>query len=376
MIDLDRLFGTSPAMSALREGVFLAALSDAKILVTGESGVGKELVARAIHQSSRRSHAPLVTVNCAGFPDALLESELFGHVRGSFTGAYRDKPGIFERAHGGTAFLDELGEMSLRMQALLLRFLETGETHRVGGDGVHTHVDVRLIAATNRNLSERMEGEHFRQDLYYRLNVIHLQIPPLRERVDEIPVLVNLFLREFGARHSLEPPRISSEALEAMMSYGWPGNVRELRNVMEWLTIRVRRDAIGIDDLPAGIASQVRASAPAPVAAAPPPPSNADLLYNRMVVTGESFWSAVYAPFMSRDLTRTDLRAIIGKGLEQTRGSYKLLVQLFNMDAQDYKRFLNFLRKHHCHVTFQKFRTTKVPLPPHLSQEWPAAGPQ
>jgi hypothetical protein len=152
--------------------------------------------------------------------------------------------------------------------------------------------------------------------------------------------------------------------------------VRELRNVMEWLTIRVRRDAIGIDDLPAGIASQVRASAPAPVAAAPPPPSNADLLYNRMVVTGESFWSAVYAPFMSRDLTRTDLRAIIGKGLEQTRGSYKLLVQLFNMDAQDYKRFLNFLRKHHCHVTFQKFRTTKVPLPPHLSQEWPAAGPQ
>src|SRR5436190_7554629 len=187
----------SDAMRRIDDELRQAARADAKVLITGESGVGKEIVARLIHRYSARSSRPFVAINCAGVPDSLLESELFGHVRGSFTGAYRDKPGLFEQAHGGTIFMDEVGEMSLRMQALLLRFLEDGDIHRVGADRRSGTVNVRVVAATNRVLLDRIAAGTFREDLYYRLNVIHLVIPPLRDRRDDIAPLLKHFLETF-----------------------------------------------------------------------------------------------------------------------------------------------------------------------------------
>ena len=204
----ERLIGCSAAVRDLEQEVECAARSDAKVLITGESGVGKEILARLIHRRSARAHAQLLTINCAGLPDSLLESELFGHVRGAFTGAYRDKVGLLEMAHRGTIFMDEVGEMSLRMQALLLRFLESGEIQRVGSDRPQTRVDVRVIAATNRNLIERIATKDFREDLYYRLNVIHLTVPPLRERREDIPDLLDYFLRAYAERHGVPTPTL------------------------------------------------------------------------------------------------------------------------------------------------------------------------
>src|SRR5689334_22525530 len=180
------LIGSSPLIRALDEEIRLAARSDAKVLITGESGVGKEVVAQLLHARSNRVYAPLVTINCAGVPDALLESEFFGHVRGSFTGAYRDRPGLLEQADRGTVFLDEIGEMSLRLQGLLLRFLESGEIQRVGSTQAERRIDVRVIAASNRPLEEAVENKNFREDLFYRLNVVRLRVAPLRERPEDI----------------------------------------------------------------------------------------------------------------------------------------------------------------------------------------------
>src|SRR6186713_2898768 len=201
------LVGESPAMLDLKTELERVARSDAKVLVTGESGSGKELVAQAIHSGSPRADKAFVAVNCAGLPETLLESELFGHVRGSFTGAYRDKLGKLEMADSGTVFLDEIGEMTLRMQGLLLRFLETGELQKVGADHVTRRVNVRVIAATNRNLRDLIGQGAFREDLFYRLNVIHLTVPPLRERREDIPSLATHFLGHFvtyGGGHSRE----------------------------------------------------------------------------------------------------------------------------------------------------------------------------
>src|SRR5438046_562355 len=194
-----QLIGRSPEVMALHHEIDRVARSDAKVLITGESGVGKELVARAVHTRSTRAARPFVPVNCAGLPETLLESELFGHVKGSFTGAYRDKPGKLELADSGTVFLDEIGEMTLRMQGLLLRFLETGELQKVGSDSSGGRVNVRVVAATNRDLRELIQLGHFREDLFYRLNVIHLIVPPLRERKEDIPAMVAHSLKTFGA---------------------------------------------------------------------------------------------------------------------------------------------------------------------------------
>src|SRR6267143_3482167 len=196
----DSLIGTSPAIMGLRSEVESAARSDAKVLLTGESGVGKDIVARVIHQQSARRYMPLVTINCVSVPDSLLEPELFGHVRGSFTGAYRDRPGLLEVANKGTVFLDEVCEMSPRMQALLLRFMETGEIQRVGSDRVQARVDARVVAATNRDPAGLVASKAFREDLYYRLNVIEIKIPPLRSRREDIPVLFEHFLRQYSER--------------------------------------------------------------------------------------------------------------------------------------------------------------------------------
>jgi DNA-binding NtrC family response regulator len=355
-----QLISASAAMREIGQEVLYAARSDAKVLISGESGVGKEVVARLVHQRSRRGQSPLVTINCAGVPDSLLESELFGHVRGSFTDAHRDKRGWFEQAHGGTIFMDEVGEMSMRMQALLLRFLENGEIQRVGCDRVSSMVDVRVIAATNKNLLEHTANKTFREDLYYRLNVIHLAIPPLRERREDVPLLFDHFLRTYGKRHHIDPPTLLEETMARLVAYDWPGNVRELKNVAERLVIRREGAIISPEDLPREIAGKW--SGPIPIETVQPGRLTPDVLYERMSVGGESFWSVVYEPYMAHDLTRHDLRAIVSRGLERTRGNYKALVQSFNLEPADYKRFLSFLRKHECHMPFQRFRALPVRL--------------
>jgi transcriptional regulator with PAS, ATPase and Fis domain len=352
------MLGTSAAMQAIEREISVAAACSAKVLVTGESGVGKELVARLIHEQSVRKSTRLVTINCAGLPETLLESELFGHVRGSFTGAYRDKRGWLEAAHGGTIFMDEIGEMSLRMQAMLLRFLETGEIQRVGSDRPLPALDVRVIAATHRNLVQHVADKTFREDLYYRLNVVHIHVPSLRERREDIPGLLSYFLRSFADAHRMGVPELTPEALQRLTSYEWPGNVRELKNVAERLVISSRSGRVDVGSLPAEVASQP-ASRSRSIVPTPASSSGSNLLQQRLerlMKDRVSFWSEVHKPFMDRDLTRDDVRELVRVGLTHTRGNYKMLVSAFNMPQRDYKRFLSFLRAYQCHVSFRPFR--------------------
>jgi transcriptional regulator with GAF, ATPase, and Fis domain len=405
-----QLIGSSQEMRELQEEIANVSASDAKVLVTGESGVGKELVARAIHAGSPRAHATFVAMNCAGLPETLLESELFGHVKGSFTGAYRDKAGKLELADRGTVFLDEVGEMTLRMQGLLLRFLETGELQKVGSDRPSGRVNVRVIAATNRDLHTLIEEGKFREDLFYRLNVIHLHVPALRERRPDIPALVEHFLLRFakhrangaasmraGNGHSqatgyapvnghavpaaypahrggasaavlatpdrdtlqfvgineLVTHRVSPEAMAALVEYPWPGNVRELENAIERIVIRARGDVVTLDDLPLEIRAQRG------VSLRPKRERRrtvADDLYKKLREDQESFWTAVYPLYMSREITKENVRELVRKGLEEARGNYRIVARLFNMDSGDYKKFLNFLRKHDCQLPFKEYR--------------------
>ena len=345
------LIGSSKALRKVEEEVRLAAGCDTKVLITGESGVGKEVVARLVHEGSRLCHAPLVTLHCAGVPDTLLESELFGHTRGSFTGAEQDRPGRLKLGHGGTLFLDEVGEMSLRMQALLPRFLETGEIQRLGAGPVG-RVNVRVIAATNRNLLESVRAKEFREDLYCRLNVIHLYIPPLRERREDIGELFDHFVQKYRRSWTVAP-RLSPDANRLLTAYDWPGNVRELRNLVERLMARSRSEVIEAADLQ--LTDRPQGGDPTPVAVRD---VERELL-DSMVKAKESFWNVVQPPFVSHDLTRDQLRWIVGEGLERTHGSYKILVELFNMPRTDYKRFLSFLRKYDCHMPFQQFRAAR-----------------
>jgi two-component system response regulator AtoC len=353
------MIGTSAATRAIQEEIEYAARSDAKVLITGESGVGKEVVARLIHHRSRRRHASLVTINCAGIPDTLLASELFGHVRGSFTDAYRDKEGWIEQANRGTIFMDEIGEMSTSMQSLLLRFLENVEIQRVGSDRRTTSVDVRIITATNRKLMERVAANEFREDLFYRLNVIHIEIPPLRDRREDVPVLMNHFLKQFSQNHRVDMPTLDADASAQLAAADWPGNVRQLRNVAERLVVRSNGGVITTTDLPREILSM--GAVPSEVSS--PQRPRADVLFERMVHDGQNFWTAVYEPFMARDITREDMRALVRQGLELTRGSYKSVAQLFNVPQSDYKRLLNFLRKYQCHLPIQDFRALPVQVP-------------
>jgi len=248
----------SAAMTELLAMAARAAKSPAKVLITGESGVGKDVVARYVHSHSSRRLAPFVAVNCAGLTETLLESELFGHVKGSFTGAYRDKRGKLQLAHRGTLFLDEVGEMSLRMQALLLRFLENGEVQAVGADHAQARVDVRVVAATNRNLDELVAAGQFREDLMYRLRVIHLHVPPLRARAEDVQALLRHFLAVSDRDLSF-----TDEALRVLVNHPWPGNVRELRNVVEQLVWLSAGGVVGVEHLPVSMRS-----APGPASAA------------------------------------------------------------------------------------------------------------
>jgi two-component system nitrogen regulation response regulator NtrX len=243
------LTGTSPAITELKEMISIVAPTNAWILIMGENGTGKELVARSIHHLSLRSHKDIVEVNCAAIPEELIESELFGHEKGSFTGATEKKRGKFDLAHEGTIFLDEVADMSLKAQAKILRILQEKKFERVGGNKL-IDMDVRVLAATNKDLEEEMKEGRFRQDLYYRLHVIPLVVPPLRERKEDINPLIERFILDFTSKEGLEPKTLTDDALSLLMKHDWPGNVRELKNIIERLIILTPSDEITAKDIP------------------------------------------------------------------------------------------------------------------------------
>lgn len=246
---LREMIGKSSAMQKVQQMIQKVADTRASVLITGESGVGKELVANAIHNLSSRKNNSMVNVHCAALSETLLESELFGHEKGSFTGADKMQKGRFELAHGGSIFLDEIGEINQSVQIKILRVLQEKKFERVGGEQT-INVDVRIIAATNRNLAEEVKAGRFREDLYYRLNVIHIEVPPLRERKDDIPLLISHFLEEFNQENGKSIKSVDSRAKAAMFKYSWPGNIRELRNCMESAVVMCSGDEIRLEDLP------------------------------------------------------------------------------------------------------------------------------
>ena len=239
----DEMVGEGVAMQQLRSQISQVASSDLGVLITGENGTGKELVADAIHQQSQRSRKPFIRLNCAALPEELIESELFGHERGAFTGATARRQGKFELADGSALFLDEIGDMSLKAQAKVLRVLEYGELERLGGTQT-LYVDVRIIAATNKNLQQEIEAGRFRQDLYYRLSVVPIVVPPLREHTEDLPVLARHFVERFYKDNARTPKAIDPAAIQILQSYHWPGNIRELKNIIERLLIMVNQDVI------------------------------------------------------------------------------------------------------------------------------------
>jgi len=259
---LDRIVGNSPPMTALFNLVRSVAPTSSTVMLSGESGTGKELVAKAIHAMSRRKEEPFVSINCGALPETLLESELFGHVKGAFTDAYQNKKGLFEAAHRGTLFLDEVGETPPAMQVKLLRALQERRIRRVGGTS-EVDVDVRVIAASNRSLDELVKAGQFRSDLFYRLNVIPVRLPALRERREDIPLLAGSFLARFTEHMAKKVKGISPPALERLMRYSWPGNVRELENVLERAVALETTEEIRPESLPEGFLSSAPAATPA-----------------------------------------------------------------------------------------------------------------
>ena len=380
------MIGESAVMATLRSQIAAAARTSAKVLIVGETGVGKEIAARQLHEQSIYRLKPFVAVNCSGVPETLLESELFGHMRGSFTGAYRDKPGFIRQASGGTLFLDELGEMSLRMQGVLLRFTETGEVQPVGADTPTQHVKVRLITATNQDLREQIAAGTFREDLYYRLNVIQLRIPPLRERRDDVLLLMQHYLERATTTFAVHAPELTPDASQLLVAYDWPGNIRELRNVAERLALRDARRALTADDLPIELRGGMRPRmmTPAPMSAEPvpqepvapalPPISRvADELWHRMA-NGEDFWTVVHKAYKARELARQDLASLIDRGLQETCGSYRALLTVFHLPPSDYKRFHAFLYQQRCNLPVASYRRRASRTPSLASATRPVSG--
>jgi len=257
----DQIVGLSPRMQDVFKMVERVADTDSTVLILGESGTGKELIARALHFNSRRQFAPFIPINCASLPENLLESELFGHCRGAFTGAINDKKGLFEEADGGTIFLDEIGSMPALLQSRLLRVLQDREVRRVG-ENTAIHVNVRVLAATNEPLEKKLKDGTFREDLYYRLNVIPIQLPALRDRKDDIPLLVARFLRDKVHARTGQPFQVTRQAMAALTAHHWPGNVRELENAIERASVLSDTEIMKLDSLPPAVADAARAQPP------------------------------------------------------------------------------------------------------------------
>ena len=314
------LVGTSPAMRKLRAALDRLASQDVSILIRGESGTGKELVARALHDRGVRRKRRFVALNCGAIPESLIDSELFGHAKGSFTGATADRPGVFVEADGGTLFLDEIGDMPLAVQARLLRVLQEGEVRPVGGSGVR-NVDVRVIAATHVELTLAVEQGRFRQDLFYRLNVVVLHVPPLRDRLEDLPILAAHFLRKHGGT---SPMSLSPDALDAMMSYPWPGNVRELENaVMHAVALR-QGDVISPESLPNAVIARGEGRSSASIS--PPPLGGDDEQLPPLTEARRA--SAVFE------------KNYLTMAMERAKGSISEAARLAGLDRTNFRRLL------------------------------------
>ncbi|MEW5929398.1 MAG: sigma 54-interacting transcriptional regulator [Gemmatimonadota bacterium] len=339
------LIGRHASLLEAQEKALFFAQADAPVLVTGETGTGKEIFARAVYLCSSRRGAPFVSVNCAQFHDnQLIASELFGHRRGSFTGAVADHRGVFEEADGGVVFLDEVGELSQAAQAMLLRVLGEGEVVRVGESRAR-RVDVRVVAATNRDLRAMVAGGRFREDLYYRLRFLHLHVPALRERGDDWRLLTDFCLRRLEARSGIDK-RLSPASLARLGAHQWPGNVRELRGLMEMCHCLALRDRFIEPHLFEQHLEPAGAPDAAPAAAAVLAPASAS---GGIPVIGEGegdFWTRVYEPFMDRELSRSQVRAVVEEGLRRSNWSYKRALRVFGVEPDDYLRFMDFLRHH------------------------------
>jgi transcriptional regulator with GAF, ATPase, and Fis domain len=320
------MIGKSEVMQQLGERVRAAARITGNVLVTGETGSGKELVARSIHEHSGRATGRFVAVDCGALPEDLIESELFGFKRGAFTSAVADKAGLFEEANGGTLFLDEIANTSRRFQAKLLRAIQERQIRRLG-DTALRQLDIRVIAATNRDLRALVGRGDFREDLYYRLSVFAIQVPPLRNRLDDIPLLVDAMLN--GRK------QITKGALAKLQLYDFPGNVRELENIIESAVYTATDETIEECHivLPNSMATGMT-----------------DILHV------ENFWDSVARPYADRLITRTHVENVVRRGLEQSHGSYRRLVRLFNLPDSDYKRFMDFLRRHRCNIDYRQYR--------------------
>jgi transcriptional regulator with PAS, ATPase and Fis domain len=323
------MIGKSEVMLQLAERVRAAARISGSVLVTGETGSGKELVARAIHEHSGRSNGRFVAIDCGALPEDLIESELFGFKKGAFTSAVADKSGLFEEANGGTLFLDEIANTSRRFQAKLLRALQERQIRRLG-DTVYRPLDIRVVAATNRDLRTLVRKGDFREDLFYRLSVFAIQVPPLRNRLDDIPLLVEAMLH--GRKE------ISSGALAKLQMYDFPGNVRELENIIETAAYTAAGNTI--EECHIAI------------------PDGTTVDYEG-VLHVENFWESVARPYADRMITRTHMENVVRRGLQQANGSYRRLIRLFNLPDSDYKRFMDFLRRHGCNVDYRQYRRSK-----------------
>jgi len=344
---LPPLIGHSAAFGRVRHDIACLAASDAPAVISGEPGTGKSLVARALHAASSRAVGPFVVVPCARLPETLLETELFGCAKGSVVGASSDRVGVLDVAHGGTVLLEDVEEMTLRTQGLLLRFLESGEVNRVGTFGAPTPSDVRVLVSTSTRLDTAVEERVFLGELAACLVARQLVMPALRDRRDDIPVLVDYFARvAVSAAADQRAPNFTPDAHRALESYSWPGNVRELRRVVERLVMSAHSESIGGEDLPVGIRPRRAGTR----ASRERRRTVGEDLFLRIVQTGESFWSAVYPMFMQREITRTDVRDLVRRGLEAARGNYPTLVRLLNMPASDQRKFVSFLRRYGCEL--------------------------
>lgn len=342
-----RIIGGHPRMKALFRKIRRLAASNVTVLISGETGTGKELVARALHSLGDRSRGVFLPINCSALPRELVESELFGHRRGSFTGALTDKKGLFEAASGGTVFLDEIGSMPVELQARLLRVIQERKIRRIG-DNREIAVDVRILTATNQPLEELVRRDAFREDLYHRLCVCLLQVPPLRQRKSDIPLLVASAMRRLNRREG-RARQISPEAVALLQDYQFPGNVRELENIVESAYCLCEGSVIGPREISQRLSAPEQSKARGGT-------SRVRHIVEGLVSGEGNFWSSVRDPFLNRDLSREEVREIIARGLAACEGNYRRLIRHFNLPDRDYKRLLGFLSNHDCKVDFRAFR--------------------
>jgi two-component system nitrogen regulation response regulator GlnG len=345
------IVGSSEPMQEVLKSIGQVAASDATVLITGESGTGKELVARCIHQHSLRAKGPFLAVNCAAIPENLIESELFGHEKGAFTGATNQKPGKFELCDGGTIFLDEIGDMSLPTQTKVLRAIQEGEIQRVGGTTT-LKVSVRLVAATNKDLEAMVTSRQFREDLYYRLNVFRIRLPALRYRKSDVPLLVDYMLQRQAAAKKLKPKRLSNEALEALLAYDWPGNVRELENVVQRANVLAKGETILPKDLPQDVLNPRKSPlvptalsvAPSAVAAAPTHGEGAPVA----AAGGPNAYDSIYRQCRANDgkeiLVAIEME-MIRRAMEETRGNQLRSAMILGINRSTLKKRLLEMRE-------------------------------